>query len=101
MLKARELKVRRAQEDLIFQNTGEFSTNFKNLLIKLNLKSDSHGERTLYSLRHSYITWELEKGTDIPVKAKQCGTSADMIEQHYSHIVPTMFADLLSGRNDE
>ena len=31
------------------------------------------------------------------VIARQCGTSAAMIEQHYSHVKPEMFADALSG----
>ena len=31
------------------------------------------------------------------VIAKQCGTSISMIEQHYSHLKPEMFADALSG----
>ncbi len=31
------------------------------------------------------------------VLAKQCGTSLQMIEQHYSHVVPKMFTRELSG----
>ena len=31
------------------------------------------------------------------VIARQCDTSAAMIEQHYSHVKPEMFADALSG----
>jgi hypothetical protein len=31
------------------------------------------------------------------VLAKQCGTSLQMIEQHYSHVVPKMFTSELSG----
>ncbi|MFK5949944.1 MAG: hypothetical protein QM500_14365 [Methylococcales bacterium] len=31
------------------------------------------------------------------VIAKQCGTSVAMIEQHYSHVVPKMFTNELSG----
>ena len=31
------------------------------------------------------------------VLAKQCGTSIQMLEQHYSHIVPKMFTKELSG----
>ena len=29
--------------------------------------------------------------------ARQCGTSIAMIEQHYSHVVPSMFEQELSG----
>ena len=31
------------------------------------------------------------------VLAKQCGTSIQMLEQHYSHVVPKMFTKELSG----
>lgn len=85
--------------DPIFGNTGEFGRNFNKLIRELNMKEDASGERTLYSLRHSYITWELQNKTEIPVIAAQCGTSAEMIEKHYNHIVPSMFANQLSGRN--
>ena len=33
----------------------------------------------------------------IEVLAKQCGTSISMIEQHYSHVVPKMYSNQLSG----
>ena len=29
--------------------------------------------------------------------ARQCGTSIQMLEQHYSHVMPEMFASDLSG----
>jgi len=75
-----------------------YGKNFIRLLNKLNLRKSAHGNRTLYSLRHSYITWELEAGTDLTAIATQCGTSMEMIERHYSHVVPAMFAKQLSGR---
>jgi len=61
------------------------------------LKNSPMGPRTLYSLRHTYITWQLLDGQSMDVIAKQCGTSVAMIEQHYSHVKPEMFADVLSG----
>ena len=81
----------------IFIKTNQFSSNFRNILNKLNMKRDAHGDRTLYSLRHSYITWELQRGTAIAGIAKQCGTSAEMIERHYNHVVASDFAAQLSG----
>lgn len=72
--------------------------SFVRLLKKLNLYENAHGKRSLYSLRHSFVTWELERGTAMHIVAKQCGTSIEMLERHYSHIVPEMFADQLSGR---
>jgi len=87
-----------SDNELLFEGTKEFTVNFRKILDELKLKTNAHGERTLYSLRHSYITWELEAGTPTSVIATQCGTSEDMIEQHYKHIVPSMFAHQLSGR---
>jgi len=80
----------------IFIKTNEYSGNFRKILNKLNLKRDAHGDRTLYSLRHSYITWELQRGTAIAAIATQCGNSAEIIERHYSHIIASDFAKQLS-----
>jgi len=33
----------------------------------------------------------------IDVLARQCGTSIEMIERHYSHVIPRMFSQQLSG----
>ena len=54
--------------------------------------------RTLYSLRHTYATFELMKGTDIHLLAKQMGTSIGMIEKHYSHLTLRMSAEILAGK---
>ncbi len=55
--------------------------------------------RTLYSLRHTYATLALVKGTvDIHTLAKQMGTSAVMIERHYSHLIPRQRPHDLAGR---
>lgn len=88
---------RKRDNKSVFGNTGEFGRNFTKLLNALDMKSDAHGERTLYSLRHSYITWEIQKGTNISAIAKQCGTSIEMIERHYSHVLATDFLDQLSS----
>lgn len=51
---------------------------------------DRHGHDArrvvLYSLRHTWITRALEKGTPLVVVADLVGTSATMIERHYSHV---------------
>jgi hypothetical protein len=42
--------------------------------------------------------WELmAQGVSMEILAKQCGTSISMIEQHYSHVLPKMFGNQLSG----
>jgi integrase len=71
--------------------------NFTALLKRLKLESGSGGKRTLYSLRHTYITHLILDRVPVNVIAKQCGTSAAMIEAHYSHITPLMYAKELAG----
>ena len=51
--------------------------------------------RTLYSMRHTYATEELLAGTDIHTLSKQMGTSARMLEAHYSKLTATMAAKKL------
>jgi integrase len=49
--------------------------------------------RTLYSLRHTYATFELlENGTDVHTLSKQMDNSATMIERHYPKLTTTMAA---------
>jgi len=53
---------------------------FNRILADLGLKFDRHGNRrTMYSLRHSYISFRLLEGI-----AKNCRTSVEMIEKHYA-----------------
>ncbi|TDF34766.1 site-specific integrase [Alteromonadaceae bacterium M269] len=77
--------------------TAQLGKAFEKVLQETNMKNSPRGPRTLYSLRHTYITWQLLSGQSMDVIAKQCGTSVAMIEQHYSHVKPEMFADSLSG----
>lgn len=61
------------------------------------LKNEDGQTRTLYSLRHTYATFELLRGgTDIHTLSKQMGNSAAMIERHYSKLTATMAADKLA-----
>jgi integrase len=72
------------------------------LLRKLDMNQDDNGNAfSLYSLRHSYITWQLQRGLSKGKIAKQCGTSEAMIEQHYSHVTPSMYARELAGRDKD
>ncbi len=78
--------------------TSELGPTFSAALKKCGLKDSADGPRALYSLRHTYITWQLKsREIRIDILAKQCGTSVAMIEKHYSHIVPSAFAKELSG----
>ncbi|WP_299083228.1 site-specific integrase [uncultured Paraglaciecola sp.] len=78
--------------------TNELGEAFDKALNEVGLKQSPHGVRILYSLRHTYITWQLMSGeVNMEILAKQCGTSVQMIEQHYSHVIPKMFTKELSG----
>lgn len=93
----------RTGDDKIFvlpcgKQVKELPRHFDKALDETCLKESKHGRRSLYSLRHSYITWELmAQNVTIDVIARQCGTGIQMIEQHYSHVVPKMFRGKLSG----
>ena len=71
---------------------------FKKLLRDCGLLKNGDGQaRTLYSLRHTYATFELlENKTDIHTLSKQMGNSAAMIERHYSKLTATMAAEQLA-----
>ena len=71
---------------------------FRRLLRDAGLLVDGEGKtRTLYSLRHTYATLELlNRKTDIHTLAKQVGSSAAMIERHYSKLTATMAAEKLA-----
>ncbi|WP_351123063.1 site-specific integrase, partial [Shewanella sp. T24-MNA-CIBAN-0130] len=55
--------------------TKELGKAFDKALLEIGLKQSAHGVRTLYSLRHTYITWQLMSGdVSMEILAKQCGT---------------------------
>lgn len=71
---------------------------FKRLMRETGLLKDGAGQnRTLYSLRHTYATFELlRNGTDIHTLSKQMGNSAAMIERHFSKLTATMAEEKLA-----
>ena len=71
---------------------------FRRLMRDTGLLKNTEGQtRTLYSLRHTYATFELlRNSTDIHTLSKQMGNSAVMIEKHYSKLTATMAADKLA-----
>ncbi|MEO1502305.1 MAG: hypothetical protein AAFS08_17200 [Pseudomonadota bacterium] len=79
------LKARNPSEptDRLFPTDHYHQLN--SILEELDLKFDRQGNRrTLYSLRHSYISFRLLEGADIYQIAKNCRTSVEMIEKHYA-----------------
>jgi len=60
---------------------------FKDLLRKWDLLEDPFGRhRTIYSLRHFYITKRLEAGIPIQLVSHIAGTSIQNIQNHYYHV---------------
>lgn len=89
-------------KDLIFRLPHGSTTNgtgrsFNNGLQELKLDESPQDKRTLYSLHHSFVTWELiDQKVTIDALAPQCGISIEMIERHYSHAIPWAFSQQLS-----
>ncbi len=73
---------------------------FKNMLIKAGLLNDVNGaRRSLYSLRHTYATFQILYGKlDLHTLAKNMGTSIAMLERHYSHLEVLHRAEALAGK---
>lgn len=73
---------------------------FNRVLEEEGLKFDREGSRrTLYSLRHSYISFRLMEGADIYQIAKNCRTSVEMVEKHYAvHLKNSLDAAAINVR---
>ena len=69
----------------------EFVKPFDQYMKYLAIKDKKH---TLYSFRHTYITHALLREDGVPRRAiaKQCGTSEEVIEQYYDHVITTDYA---------
>ena len=75
----------------------DFKRSFRNLLKATNLEYDADGRRrTIYSLRHFYITFLIENGVTTAMIAANTLTSEAMINKYYNHLKPKMVADQLS-----
>lgn len=73
---------------------------FRIMLEKAGLLCDVNGcRRSLYSLRHTYATFQiLYSKIDLHTLAKNMGTSIAMLERHYSHLEVLHRAEILAGR---
>ena len=79
---------------------ADHKKQFNRILEDKGLKFDRQGNRrTLYSLRHSYISFRLLEGADIYQIAKNCRTSVEMIEKHYAvHLKNSLDAAAINVR---
>lgn len=80
---------------------NQFQHSFDQLLRDSKLTYDQKGaKRSIYSLRHTYVTFQLlnDDPIDLHTLALQIGSSAKMIETHYSHLKPLMKKRKLAGK---
>lgn len=75
---------------------SNFGKTFKKLLSRFGLLKDRYGRtRSIYSLRHTYATFMLLRGTNIEDLAQNMGTSPGQIYKHYRHITMQQKADAM------
>jgi integrase len=92
-------------DDFVFTTaTGKrASTLYRSMITNLLkesglLRSSSGSQRSTYCFRHTYATFRLSEGVDVYFLSTQMGTSVQMIEDHYGHIVPVKNAErILQG----
>ena len=81
------------------QRPATFAGQFDRWLRFAGLLTNPRGEkRSIYSCRHTYITWALGAGFTTHEVSRQCGTSTQMIDKFYSKLNSSMNASRLSGR---
>ena len=76
---------------------------FKRALEECELLKDAEGNvRSLYSLRHTYATFQVlrDEAPDLMLLAQSMGTSVLMLERHYSHVRVQHKAEKLAGDNN-
>jgi len=72
---------------------GSFRKGFDSMLDYCDLTYDTNGnKRSLYSLRHFYATQRLSEEVSPFLLARQMGTSVEMLERFYGHVVTSLVA---------
>lgn len=82
---------------------GSMKKGLNALLEAASLKKNQFGETfSMYSFRHSYATWELQKTppTDVHTLAINMRTSPNMIYKYYFHVIADDHAKQLRGANE-
>jgi integrase len=103
MMMERRADLKRPDQPIFVTPDGtsvvNFATPFERWLQFAGLLTNPRGEkRTIYSCRHTYITWALAEGLSTHIVSKQVDTSTPMMDRHYSKVSSSMNASLLSGR---
>lgn len=94
----------RKAEDYVFSLSGGgkvsdeyFGRKFSEILQELKIKKKGDNKFTLYSLRHSFISWRAFIEKNDYSLAAQCGTSVQMIEKFYAHLTEEMQQEHYGG----
>ena len=88
-------------EGYVFRGRNEYRPPsyvraFEQALRNLGLLYTHDGrKRTLYSIRHYYITRKLYEGRSVHLLAKQCGNSTAIIEKVYSKVISSLAVEQL------
>ena len=79
-----------------------FKTSFNNMLKFCEVPIEKGGmNRTIYSLRHFYGTQRLKGNINPYVLSKQMGTSVEMIEKFYGHIMTKDVMDTIKQSTNQ
>jgi integrase len=107
-LKERQLGQMLDIDELVFRCRDgsvpkDFHGAFRIMLEKAKLLNDVNGSRrSLYSLRHTYATFQIiYNRLDLHTLAKNMGTSIAMLERHYSHLEVLHRAEALAGKAEQ
>jgi integrase len=102
-LRKEELNAHPSPEEPVFlsKKTGQPYTSFKrsfaSMLNYCEIPAETDkGSRTIYSLRHFYATIRLIEGVSPFLLSKQMGTSVEMLEKFYGHVITSEVADRIS-----
>jgi integrase len=71
-----------------------YYNNWKYLIKKIGFDKVRR-DNSFYPLRHSYCTWRLQRGVDVFDLSKNMGTSIQMIQKHYEHVIMEMTGESL------
>jgi integrase len=95
--------IKKRIDDFVFKlrdgtTSKHLNGTFRHLMRDSGLNKNG-GNKTLYSLRHTYAHLAiLEENIDVYKLSKQMGTSVKMIEKYYGHITPAHIASKLAGK---
>ena len=95
--------IKKRVDDYVFKlrdgtTSKHLNGTFSHLMRDSGLNKNG-GNKTLYSLRHTYAHLAiLEENIDVYKLSKQMGTSVKMIEKYYGHITPAHIASKLAGK---